>query len=581
MIEETVKDALLLKLITHTQLGMFILDSQFRYLYVNQTFTHTLGISENYVLARPFSIYELPYLLPELQEMISKIYDSLLNTGEFKGEMGFFTHSQHRMVLQVAIYSEVIEGELYYVGKFQDVKIKAKSELTAGVLSHDPSTKIPNRQFFLIQANDLLLTTVKELVLVRLNIDRYRLYQSTLTKEQCQKLLTDFVKRVTDLHLAGLKLFARFGGDDFALLFEVNDAQRVRQSLDKLMQLCELPYLIDEDVVYLRYSVGVSHYPKQGNQIDLLIENAEKAMHHVKLHGGGDVHWFDKRINVLSQDDLRLENELRQALDARQFSPFYQPKVRLKDGRIVGFEALVRWQHPTRGMVCPIDFLTGIIEHKLTFELFTQMAEQVCQDLQRWREMGFHDISVAINAEASELTHAGLLPFLRELLAKHTINRHCLHIEITEMTLMHHRQTVQDAIQAIKEMGILILLDDFGTGYASLNYLQQYEFDYLKIDKSFINHIKNNVVQQHIVETIISLAKRLGLKTVVEGVETKEQSELMQQLGCDFAQGYYYGKPMQYQQAIEFITAHLGHKNSDKKQPNKKQPHKNHSVTCE
>lgn len=556
MIEETVKNSLLLKLVAHTQLGMFILDSQFRYVYVNQTFTHALGVSESYVLARPFSIYELPYLLPDAQQMISHIYDALLDTGSYDGEMSFFTRSQHHMMLHVEIYSEVIDGELYYVGQFHDVRLSTQTNPSSEVLNYDPSTKIPNRQFFLIQANEILLTTAKELVLVRLNIDRYRLYQSTLTKKQRQNLLGDFVGRVTDLHLTGLKLFARFGGDDFALLFERSDAQMVRQSLDKLMQLCELPYFVDEDVVYLRYSVGVSHYPTQANQIDLLIDNAEKAMHHVKLNGGDDVYWFDESISTSSQEDLRLENELRQALDARQFFPFYQPKVSLKDGRVVGFEALVRWQHPSRGVVFPVDFLTGIIEHKLTFELFTQMAEQVCNDLQRWHEMGFHDISIAINAEASELTHVGLLPFLKELPSKHTINRHCLHIEITEMTLMHHHQTVQEAIQGIKDMGILILLDDFGTGYASLNYLQQYAFDYLKIDKSFINHITCDVVQQHIVEAIINLAKKLGLKTIVEGIETTEQSELLQRLGCDYAQGYHYGKPMQYAQATEFIIAH-------------------------
>lgn len=553
MIEEDVKKTLLLGLINHTQLGMFILDSQFRYLYVNKVFTHTLGLSEGYVLARPFSIYELPYLLPEIQQMINNIYDVLVDTGSYEGEISFFTFTQHRMVLQLEIHSEVIDRELYYVGQFQNVRLSLEKDSNS-VLNYDPSTKIPNRQLFIIQANEVLFTTDQALVLVRLNIDRYRLYQSTLTKEQRQKLLMNFVQRVNDLRLLGLKLFARFGGDDFALLFEVKNIQMVRQSLDKLMQLSEMPYFVDNDTLYMRYSIGVSHYPAQGNQIDLLIENAEKAMHHIKLTGGNDVYWFDESLNESSQEDLRLENELRQALDTRQFFPFYQPKICLDDGRVVGFEALVRWQHPSRGMLYPIDFLAGIIEHKLTFQLFMQMAEQVCEDLQRWNALGFDNISIAINAEASELMHVGLLPFLKQLLRKYKINRHCLHIEITEMTLMHHHQTVQYAIKSIKEMGILILLDDFGTGYASLNYLQQYDFDYLKIDKSFINDVTSDIVQQHIVEAIINLAKKLGLKTIVEGIETKEQSQLMHKLGCDYAQGYYYGKPMQYEQVLALMS---------------------------
>lgn len=529
--------------------SIFILDAKKHYIHVNASFERMIGMSQANLIGRYFSIYEWEKIRPDTQKILSNIDTILDEEGYYEGFMELSTRNRTKINLQLRAWSVQLTDKLYYVGTFRDAKPSENIPAPRlDLLTYDSVTKLPNREYFFIQFTDLLLDTYQELVLIRLNFDRFRLIKHTFSKKQQYDLLKEFVNRVISVDMDNLRLFSRFSSDDFALLFEAKNAQLVRNDLDKLMRLTELPYFIGQDHVYLHFSAGVSHFPKQGRQVNILLENAEKAMHYVKDKGGDDIFWYTEELNHETVAHLRIESEIRKAIENKEFFPVYQPKVDLTTSEIIGFEALVRWQHPIRGVLAPDQFLESIVEHKLSFELFRQMAQQVFDHMEIWQKQGF-DHSICVNADASEILHPQLTSFLEDMLKKYNVDQHSLHIEVTEMTLMRKHNDIRQRFMKLKELGICLALDDFGTGYASISYLQHYPFDYLKIDKSFVNDIESDTTQQHIVKAIIDLADALCLKTVVEGIETQQQSKLMKDLGCQFAQGYYYGKAMSFAEA--------------------------------
>jgi EAL domain-containing protein (putative c-di-GMP-specific phosphodiesterase class I) len=228
---------------------------------------------------------------------------------------------------------------------------------------------------------------------------------------------------------------------------------------------------------------------------------------------------------------------------------------------ITGFEALVRWQHPSRGLLKPIDFIDAIISHKLSLELFSQMAVQIAEQLTIWQGLGF-DQHICINADAAEFSHPDFFDMVSNLLIEHDIAAHQLHIEVTESSLIQRHANVKKQLNLLKELGICLALDDFGTGYASLSYLQEYPFDFIKIDKSFISKITDDRTQRAIVKAILDLAEALDMQVIAEGIETEQQRDLLLDMGCQYGQGYWFGKPMTAEQATVLLTQqHLSKNN--------------------
>ena len=244
---------------------------------------------------------------------------------------------------------------------------------------------------------------------------------------------------------------------------------------------------------------------------------------------------------------------LSQAISAKQFEAYYQPKVKLDTGFIVGFEALVRWQHPTRGLLQPKDFIDDIIQYNLSFELFCLLSEQIAQLLLDWRARGFTQ-HICINADAAEFSNPKFNGTVRRLLHKYNLAPYQLHIEMTESSLLPCGDDTKQRLIELKESKICLALDDFGTGYASLSYLQSFPFDYIKVDKSFISELSSNKTQQVIVQAIIDLAKALDLEIVAEGIETKQQYTILQEMGCSYGQGYWLGHPVSAESVTQMLS---------------------------
>lgn len=403
-IPASIKQQLLTQLCERFEDAIFILDANLRYLSVNATYEIMIGYNEEFLIGRPLGIYSAEFLSEEERAILKDITKRLENEGFYENDFSMATRYGQTLECHMTYRRLCVEQTVYHVGMVRDMSSIVKDrKQVAHLLNYDQLTGLPNRKVFLSQTSELLLESYQEVVIVRLNIDRYRNLASTLGTDSINILVKDFVKQVSQLEMSNLRCFSHFGGDDFALLFECNDANMVRNQLDSLMQMCERPYALVNDVIYLHISVGVSYFPDHGNQFSELLIRAEKALHYVKQNGGDDVCWYNETINEATTDSLQLEAELRVAINDCQFVPYYQPKVALDTGAITGFEALVRWQHPTRGLLKPTNFIDAIIKHKLSFELFCQMAVQIAEQLSCWQALGFTQ-HICINAEATEFS---------------------------------------------------------------------------------------------------------------------------------------------------------------------------------
>ena len=555
----SIKQRLMAQLCEQIEDAIFVLDSNLRYLSVNASYELMIGYKESFLVGRPLGIYAAEFLSEEEQLILKEIKDNLRESGFYELDFSMANRYGETIDCQITYRKICIDQTVFHVGMLRDMSAVVKDQKqVAHLLNYDQLTGLPNRKVFLSQASDVLLDTYQEVVIVRLNIDRYRNLASLLGSEGINTLIQKFVKRIKELHLEHLRCFSHFGGDDFALLFECQDGNMVRHQLDTLMQMCEIPFTMNGNAatnanIYCHISVGVSYFPKNDAQVTGLLSKAEKALQYVKQHGGDDIRWYDKTIEEATSGSLQLEADLRAASAEGQFIPYYQPKFLLDTGIITGFEALVRWQHPTRGLLKPKHFIDAILTHKLSFELFSQMANKIAHQLSEWQQQGFCQ-HICINADAAEFSHPEFFDMVSGLLVEHNIAACQLHIEVTESSLIQRHDDVRKQLNSLKELGVRLALDDFGTGYASLSYLQDYPFDFIKIDKSFISKIDTDRTQHAIVKAILDLADALDMHVVAEGIETEQQRDVLLDMGCKNGQGYWFGKPVPADVATEMLV---------------------------
>ena len=543
------KQQVLTQLCEQLEDAIFILDANLCYLSVNACYEMIIGYDESFLIGRPLGIYAKQFLSEEERAILAEINKHLDASGFYEKDFAMANRYGQTIDCHITYRKIYVEQTVYYVGMLRDMSsaIKDQKQL-AHLLNFDQLTGLPNRKVFLSQANDLLLDSYQEVVMVRFNIDRYRSLASLLGPDGINTLVKSFVTRIKNLKLDHLHYFSHFGGDDFALLFECHDANLIRHQLDSLMQMCERPFMLDENEateanIYCHISVGVSYFPSDDNDLIALLTKAEKALQYVKNQGGDDICWYDLSIDDISTDSWKLEAELRAATAEGQFIPYYQPKFELATGKITGFEALVRWQHPIHGLLSPVHFIDAIVTHKLSFELFSQMAVQIAKQLSLWQQQGFCQ-HICINADASEFSHPQFFEMVSNLLVQHDISAHQLNIEVTESSLMQRHSNVKKQLDSLKALGVSLALDDFGTGYASLSYLQEYPFDFIKIDKSFISDIDTNRTQHAIVKAILDLGIALDMEVIAEGIETEQQREVLLAMGCKQGQGYLLSRPV-------------------------------------
>jgi EAL domain-containing protein (putative c-di-GMP-specific phosphodiesterase class I) len=346
-------------------------------------------------------------------------------------------------------------------------------------------------------------------------------------------------------HFRDVDILSRFGGDEFVVIIdEVDDLGSLTTVSEKLMSLFVEPFVVGERSLYISSSIGISIYPDDATDADEMIKNADTAMYRGKERGGNNFTFYRQEFNVSAHERLVLEAEMRNALKAGEFVLHYQPQYEIGSGKIIGVEALLRWIHPEKGFIPPLEFIPLAEENGFILPLGAWVIEEAMQQLCRWKHDGIEGVKMSINVSAKQFLHSdGLISLLKSQLECHAVEPSDIWIEITESTLANIEEMTRK-LNDIKALGISFAVDDFGTGYSSLNYLRKLPISILKIDKSFVDDIGKSRDDEAISKAVISLANAMGMEVVAEGVEYEEHLAFLKANGCNYYQGYYGSRPL-------------------------------------
>ena len=416
---------------------------------------------------------------------------------------------------------------------------------------HDTLTNLPNRALFM----EHLTMAVKRakrrddyrFAVLYLDIDRFKLVNDSLGHSVGDSLLEAFASRI-QASLRDIDTLARFGGDEFVILLEdIENSEYASGVADRLQQELKRPFMVEGKEVFAPASFGVVLNTKDYNQPEDIIRDSDAAMYHAKENGKAQYKVFDKTLHKKASHLLQRETDLRKSIHRNEFENHYQPIVDLRTSSLVGFESLIRWNHPQLGLIYPDSFISIAEETGLIVPITQLIAQQACEDLCHWQKQLKDQLKLTmnINISSKHFQSPTLLDEIKEILGTTGMPPEQLKLEITETALMEDADETIRLVHRLKDFGIKLVIDDFGTGYSSLSYLQRLPIDALKVDRSFVSRIKNEPDgNRNIVEAIISLAHRLNMTVVAEGVETEEQLAILLEMNCQFGQGYLFSKPL-------------------------------------
>ena len=411
---------------------------------------------------------------------------------------------------------------------------------------HDSLTSLPNRSHFEKHLKTVVSTSTADRfgAVMLLDLDGFKTVNDTLGHHYGDELLMCVAKRFKS-NLSANDFVARIGGDEFAIVVsELTDKASAMDIAERMRSCLEEKIVIDGVSVGVGVSIGVSYYPFDGNDADILLRNADEAMYQSKSNGRGGIVCFDHSMAVESKRRIRIEGELREALLQDELVLHYQPQVDVASGQVVSVEALLRWNHPVRGLLMPGEFISVAEESGVINQIDYWVLQAAVKQLLEWKASPCAHLRIGVNIAATQFVQAGFSEKLLQLLEQQDIPAHLMEIEVTESVMMTDIGRAVPTFEKLRSAGIRVAVDDFGTGYSSLSYLQDLPLDVLKIDRSFISHLTRTTCDESVANTIMLLAHRLGLETIAEGVETQDQLDAIRQLGCTLIQGYFFSKPV-------------------------------------
>lgn len=527
--------------------AILCVDHLARIRFWNETATRLFGFSEGQAIGSPVDI-----IVPEgLRECFQRVAHGgaprlIGRTVELEAR-----HESGRgFPIEVSLSMWHENGTISFGAIMRDITERRDNEDRLYRLAHqDWLTALPNRGVLLSRVAEAIEAN-EPFSLLLLDVDRFKEVNDTQGRGVGDALLKEVAGRM--LGSAGaIDTVARLGGDEFAVLVPASSQRLPAVIADGLLAAMSAPFLADGQPVHIGTSIGLSSYPGDGAQAEELLSSADLALYQAKREGGGCRRVFSAELRAAAMRRRAFENELRRAFEQEEFVLFYQPQIALADGRLIGAEALIRWQHPTRGLLPPSAFLESIEAGLLAYDVGGWVMETACAQAASWRRMA-PEFRIGVNLFDAQFRAGDLCARVQSVLARTGLPATALELEVTENVILRHDETMRGELAALKELGVAVAFDDFGTGFASLSMVKNYPLTTLKIDRTFVQNICDDRADSVIVSAIAALGLGLGLDVIAEGVETADQYDMLRAAGCAYGQGYLFGRPLS---ADDFATA--------------------------
>jgi len=546
--------------INNTAEAILISDENNSIISVNPAYSLITGYTEDEVIGKNPNIIQ-----SGRHDIIfyEQLWEELLSTGRWQGEV-WNRHKEGGIfpVWQSITAIKDISGKVVqFVSIFNDISArKASEELIHYQANYDNLTDLPNRNLFLDRISRTLKIAQREqsqFALLMLDLDRFKWVNDTLGHNAGDLMLQETAKRL----LASVResdTVARLGGDEFCIIVaQLQTPNDVEMIANKIFASFKEPLNLSGHEVFISGSVGITLYPDDGIDIETLQMNADSAMYSAKEHGRNRFHYFTPVLQEKADRHFLLVSLLQKAIIGNELSVYYQPIIDCKCSKIVSAEALLRWQQPKLGFISPEEFIPLAEESGLIRSIGNWVVQRVAEDMQRWQEAGLPKINVSINKSAHQFSVGNCDQDWLAIFNAHTVDITRITVEITETVFMENGRDYVSNLAAMQQQGMRISLDDFGTGYSSLSYLKRFPVDILKIDRSFVRDLNEDPSDAMLVEMILSLAEKMQIKVVAEGVETAEQLAFLKQRNCDYIQGYFYSKPLEVKAFEKFLQKTL------------------------
>jgi len=526
--------------------GIMVTDAKNKIISVNRSFIEITGYSAEDVIGQDPSILSSGL---QTHEFYQRMWTIIAETGSWQGEVWDRRKNGevYPEALTIICVKNINGAIINHLAIFSDISERKLAQERIQQLAHyDVLTGLPNRVLFNDRLEQAMISAQRNhsrISLLFLDIDRFKQINDTLGHSTGDQLLQNVGRRLLEC-VREQDTVSRQGGDEFIIVLADADATGAELVAEKILHAILQPYTIEQHDLRITASIGIAVYPDHAQDSENLIKYADVAMYQAKENGRNCYQHFDPSMNASSYERLKLETALRDALQRNELEVFYQPQVNLADGHIIGCEALVRWLHPTLGMLYPEKFIPLAEETGLIIPINHWVAEQAIKQCRAWRDIGFDALTMSINLSALQFRQHSLLQQIRDLLQQYNLPANVLDLELTESILMQGVERTLATLHELSAMGVIISIDDFGTGYSSLSYLKLFPIKQLKIDQSFVRDITTDTSDATMVRTIIVMARSLKLHVIAEGVETAEQAAFLAQCGCERAQGYYYSRPI-------------------------------------
>ncbi|MGQ3890179.1 EAL domain-containing protein [Legionella sp. CNM-1927-20] len=545
--------------IESTQEGILALDQNENILIYNQKFLNLWNMSAE-LIEKGNSLEVLQKLASQVensseclamilnlcrQPKMESVKELKLYTGQiFELYSHYFSHGLEDYTLGVVLsFREITEN-------------KHLQEELLHLATHDTLTGLPNRIILMDRLQQAINYAKRSNLFVGifiLDLDNFKQINDTLGHKAGDELLNLVSVRMKNCFRES-DTVTRFGGDEFVIILtgQIN-LDNFTALAEDLQEIFNTPFSIQGRQVKVAGSIGISVYPLDGETPDELLKNADTALYHAKETGRSNFQFYTSELNYNLIKRVELESALQKAIENDEFILFYQPLVSVASNKIIGVEALLRWNHPKLGMLAPNSFLSTAEKTGLIIPIGNWVLRTACLQTKRWQEAGFSDLTVAVNISGSQILRKDFIQIVKEALKESGLEPHYLELEITEHIILENSNDVFNTMRILRDMGIKIAMDDFGVGYSNLNYVKFFPFDKIKIDKSFIQGIDTNIDDKNIIEAIINMTKSMGLQVLAEGVETKEQLEFLRNHHSNQIQGYYISPPLEASSLSEFL----------------------------